>query len=159
MFSRRAWASSSLPVGSSPRRPAAASLPSAVCVRLGRFFSVCFWRAPCWACLTLRRAAARCLVVAMPFGYPSSLHLHVVVEVGLADVRVDDGAQGQLESDRPLGPGEVVVLELADEVVVALWVRPRDDLALVQIGVAHLRVHAVAVLVVRGDADRPMLAR
>jgi hypothetical protein len=36
-----------------------ASLPSAVLVRLGIFFKVCFFFAAAWAFLTLRRAALR----------------------------------------------------------------------------------------------------
>jgi SAM-dependent methyltransferase len=48
------------------------SLPSAVFVDFGRFFSVCFLFAPAWAFLTLRLAALRCLVVAMDRSYPGS---------------------------------------------------------------------------------------
>src|SRR5436305_5996372 len=64
MSSRRASASSSLRVGSSPRRTAAASCPSAVRVRLFRCLRVCLLLAPACAFLTFCRAAARCLAVA-----------------------------------------------------------------------------------------------
>src|SRR4051794_41769742 len=70
MSRRRASCMSSSRVGSSPRLTALACLPSAVLVLLGRFLSVCFCRAPLWAFLTLRFAAARCLELAMTHGYP-----------------------------------------------------------------------------------------
>src|SRR5436853_7887463 len=70
MFSRRAWASSSLRVGSSPRLTADASYPSAVRVDFGRFFRVCLLRAPDCAFFTFLREAWRGLVEAIPGGYP-----------------------------------------------------------------------------------------
>src|SRR2546421_6874668 len=48
-----------------PVRTAFASLPRAVFVRFGRFFSVCFLRAPTCAFLTLRFAARLCVCVAI----------------------------------------------------------------------------------------------
>src|SRR4051794_39212469 len=72
MSSLRALAMSSSRVGSSPLRTALASLPSAVRVRLGRFFRVCLDLAPLCAFLTFRLAAAPCFAVAMALGYPAT---------------------------------------------------------------------------------------
>src|SRR5437773_6170615 len=73
MFSRRALASSSLRVGSSPERTLFASLPSAVLVFFGKFLSVCLLFAPDCAFFTFLRAAARCFSLGISVDYPRGL--------------------------------------------------------------------------------------